>query len=139
MPDERDSLAVLRGNLWPHTPAAHQSELDRLFADPGFAAFVAERHGRPVAFAEVRRRAYVPGAAAPDTAFLEGIWVAPDHRRQGIATALLHRVAAWARQQGCEDLGSDALLDNTVSHAWHHSMGFSEVERTVSYIRRLAD
>jgi len=136
-PAERDTLVDLRSNLWPDSADAHRAELDYLFTDPDYCAFMAWDSARPVGFAEALIRAYVPGGATPDTAFLEGLWVAPDCRRQGIATALLRAAEGWAASHGCGEIGSDALLDNTISHAWHHRMGFAEVERTISYIRRL--
>jgi aminoglycoside 6'-N-acetyltransferase I len=46
-------------------------------------------------------------------------------------------VEAWARERGFRELASDALLENTVSHAAHAALGFEEVERAVKYRKPL--
>ena len=68
-------------------------------------------------------------------AFLEGLFVVAGSRRQGIARALVESVAAWALAEGCSELASDSLLDNTAAHAAHRALGFQETERVV-YFRR---
>jgi len=71
-------------------------------------------------------------------ACLEGIYVKPAYRRRGIARALCERVAAWARKLGASELASDALLDNTDSHAMHRALGFTETQRVVFFRRTLS-
>ena len=46
-------------------------------------------------------------------------------------------VEDWARARGYTEMASDALLDNSVSHAWHSAQGFDEVERIVVYRKDL--
>ncbi len=46
-------------------------------------------------------------------------------------------VAAWAKERGLTELASDALLDNSVSHAAHKAIGFEETERVVYFRKRL--
>jgi aminoglycoside 6'-N-acetyltransferase I len=48
---------------------------------------------------------------------------------------LIAQAEQWALECGCTELASDALLDNTSSHAMHLSLGFQETERVV-YIRK---
>lgn len=93
---------------------------------------------KPLGFAEARLRedpdAAADGALLP---FLEGIYVAPEHRRTGIARALIAAVEAWAKALGHDRLGSDALLANEAGRALHEATGFQEVERLVRYRKRL--
>lgn len=83
------------------------------------------------------RRDYVNGTDSSPVVFLEGIYVAPEHRRQGIAQRLIEQVSQWGRQQGCVEIASDASLDNLVSHALHHALGFEETERVVYFKKAL--
>ena len=83
------------------------------------------------------RRDYVNGCDASPVVFLEGIYVAPTYRRRGIARQLAERVAEWGRGRGLGEFASDALLDNTASHAFHSAIGFEETERVVYFRRRL--
>lgn len=71
-------------------------------------------------------------------AFLEGIYVSPDARRNGVAAALIKEVERWARECGCGELASDALLENDASHAVHRAVGFEETERVVFFRKPLA-
>ena len=119
--------AAMRSRLWPDAGA------DELEREPPALGLVAEAEGRLVGFAEASVRNYAEGAPPGSAAYLEGIWVDPDHRRRGIGRALLAAVEHWARRQGLAWLGSDALIDNEASHGWHRAVGLAEVERIVVF------
>lgn len=132
----------LRRALWPQgTAAEHLAEMQAFLDDPGrYAQFLAHgADGRPAGFVEAALRTdYVNGTDSSPVVFLEGIYVAPAYRRQGVAAALVAAVAAWALDKGCSELASDALLENTASHAMHAALGFEETERVVYFRKRLA-
>ena len=50
---------------------------------------------------------------------------------------LVKAAERWARAQGCREFGSDAELDNDISHTAHRALGFEEVVRIVSYKKLL--
>src|SRR4029079_15120723 len=78
--------------------------------------------GRPVGFAEAAIRTdYVNGTDTFPVAFLEGLYVVPEARRHGAAAALVATVERWARDFGCRELASDALLDNQPGQLVHHA------------------
>ncbi|MGH8854579.1 MAG: GNAT family N-acetyltransferase, partial [Telluria sp.] len=52
-----------------------------------------------------------------------------------IAALLVLAAEQWAREQGCTEMASDAMIDNTASHAMHLALGFEETERVV-YFRK---
>lgn len=135
MADDAGRLAEMRLALWDDDDATIAT-LRALVADPNYAVFVAEEGGRLIGFAEIGVRAYAEGCSGP-AAYLEGIWVDPGHRRRGVANALGQAGEAWARSRGLEHFGSDALIDNEASRAWHHAQGFEEVERLVVFARRI--
>lgn len=90
------------------------------------------------AFAEVAlRRDFVNGCDSSPVAFLEGIFVRPEDRKRGIAARLLRSARSWAQDRGCCEFASDALLENTGSHAFHRATGFEETERVVFFRLRL--
>lgn len=105
-----------------------------------YAQFLAvEPGGRTAGFVEASLRTdYVNGTDSSPVAFLEGIYVAPQYRRQGVGRQLVAAVVSWARERGCSELASDAPLDNVVSHAMHAALGFEETERVVYFRKRLA-
>ncbi len=113
-------------------------ELETLIARSDYGVFVAVAATGLVGFAEVAlRRDYVNGCDTSPVAFLEGIYVAPDHRRDGAARALITAVEAWGRAQGCSELASDADLANLDSQRMHAAVGFEETERVVYFRKAL--
>jgi aminoglycoside 6'-N-acetyltransferase I len=129
--------ARMRAALWPdEDPDELASELETFLADRTQVAFVADSgDGRLCGFAEASVRRYANSNDESPCAFLEGWWVDETVRRSGIGRALVEAVEDWARAQGFTELGSDALLDNTVSHQAHRSLGFEERERVI-YFRK---
>lgn len=135
---DRAAWAGLRARLWPDQLLADLAdELDDWFEDPRLAAFVAEDGEGVCGFAEASLRSdYVNGTESSPVAFLEGWYVAPQRRGQGVGRALIAAVEAWGRGRGCRELASDALLANVDSQRAHEACGFEETERVV-YFRRV--
>ena len=132
---EADWLS-LRLALWPEElEEGHR----RGMADArrhGHFVMLARSLESTVGFVEASvRHDYVNGTRGSPVGFLEGIYVAPESRRHGVARALVERAAAWARERGCAEFASDSLLENVEAHAVHRALGFEESERVV-YFRR---
>jgi aminoglycoside 6'-N-acetyltransferase I len=123
--------AEMRHLLWPDESLTElERELPSLFErDPPYTVFVAEDGERLVGFIELWLRSFAEGAPPGPVAYVEGLWVEPGRRRSGVATSLVRKAEGWARGQGFKWLGSDAVIDNDQSHAWHRASGFAEVER----------
>lgn len=140
--DHLSQWAALRIQLWDwDSVEEHAEEAAALYlADhPDRAAFVAfDDAGVMIGFAEAAiRRDYVEGCETSPVVFLEGVYVAPDARKSGVARALADRVGNWGRARGCAEYASNALLDNIDSHAFHAAIGFVETERVVFFSRAL--
>jgi len=139
---DRAEHARMRQALWPdEDPAELEDDTEAWLGtvDPDQVAFVARRgDGRRLCgFAEASVRRYANGVDESPCAFLEGWWVDEDVRRTGVGRALVQAVEDWARARGFTELGSDALLDNTLSHRAHAALGFEERERVVYFRKRL--
>ena len=132
-----DAWLALRAALWPHCPLdKHQREIDAQAADAGrHAAFLAQDgQGQAIGLIELSLRGdYVNGTSSSPVAFVEGLYVAPRHRRASAAGRLMAAARAWARERGCAELASDTSLDNLVSQQAHLALGFEETERVVFY------
>jgi aminoglycoside 6'-N-acetyltransferase I len=127
----------MRRLLWSDSTAEEVSALVEGCSD-GYAILVAQDPaGGLCGFAEVGLRGYAEGCDSSPVGYLEGIWVDPDLRRSDVGRALVRRAEEWAREKGCAEFASDALVENESSLAFHRALGFEEVERIVCFRRRL--
>lgn len=135
---EHDDWLRLREQLWPDVPRTQlANEQLEILADPKrYGVFVAALPGL-VAFVEVSIRDWAEGCMTRPVGYLEGWYVAPEHRQSGIGRRLIQAAESWAQQRGCTEMGSDADLWNQVSHAAHRSLGYVEVGRSVLFSKRL--
>lgn len=139
---EQPGWLRLRQALWPDASREqHLAEIAMLASDRRrYGNFIVySRSSEAVGLAEASiRHDYVNGTASSPVAFLEGLYVVPQARRQGVARALVAAVADWAGRSGCRELASDAVLENSISHVVHVALGFEETERVVFFRRKLA-
>ncbi len=131
-PADTAAWLQLRHALWPdRSTAEHREEIDRFFAGEArepLAVLLAEDETRcPIGFAELSIRAYAEGCRTDRVAYLEGWFVVPNARGQGVGRALIAAAEEWGRAQGCREFASDAEPDNEVSAAAHRALGFADV------------
>lgn len=124
----------LRQVLWPQqAESEHAAEITEFLEgharEPLAVLVAADGAHQLIGFAELSVRAYAEGCHSDRVAYLEGWYVVPDARNQGIGRALLAAAEAWGRSQGCVELASDAELTNDTSAAAHRALGFVEVAR----------
>jgi len=139
---EHEAWLVLRERLWPEEPKEDLvSGMDVILDDPRRnAVFVARLHGSGgelVGFVEAALRDWAEGCRTRPVGYVEGWYVAPEHRRRGVGRRLIEAAEQWARSRGCTEMGSDAEIANTLSHRAHAALGYEEVERVVSFAKRL--
>ncbi len=138
--DDADWLS-LRLQLWPDCPREqHLEEMARFLREPTrFVQFIVrDPGGRGLGFAEASIRTdYVNGTSSSPVAYLEGLYVAPEARRKGVARRLVLAVSEWAVAAGCSELASDTQPENLVSQAVHTRLGFVETERAVFFSKSL--
>lgn len=128
--------------LWPDSPPDElKNEVqDILQTDRGIGVIARLEDSTPIAFMNLSLRFdHVSGTTQSPVAYLEGIYVVEAYRKTGIGRRLIDYAESWAVKRGSNYLASDALLDNVASHAFHKQVGFREVERTVAYIKEIAN
>ena len=121
----------MRNALWPEYEGNwHASEIEEFLAGrskmPLGVLIAVDESDQPVGFVELFIRPYAEGCETDRVAYLEGWYVEPGCRRQGVGRALIEASGQWGREQGCTEFGSDALIDNDVSAAAHAALGFVE-------------
>ena len=136
--EDRPQLIALRQELWPDCAIdRHESEANEVLKGEGLIA-VAESSGMLVGFAEVSIRAdYVEGTASTRVPYLEGWYVRSGHRGKGIGRELIGFVERWAISRRFHEIASDAEIENSRSIRLHTQLGFSEVGRTVHFVKTI--
>ena len=136
-----DSLTVaeLAIKMWTsHEVSELADDFAELIANAECAVFIMYSGDSPIGFAQCQlRHDYVEGTDSSPVGYLEGIFVAEPHRRQGCAQALLAACQAWAKEQGCTEFASDCELDNAESLAFHLKMGFIEANRVICFTKKI--
>ena len=136
--EDLKTLIALALKLWPdHDGAELEADLSAILALSDAAFFLAEEAGA-VGFAQCQlRHDYVEGTDSSPVGYLEGIYVAEEYRKQGIAGKLLLACEGWARTRGCTEFASDCGLDNAQSLQFHLNVGFKEANRIICFTKKL--
>lgn len=135
----------MRSNLWPDAPAEELELGCRSYLAGSRGAslprevFVIDRgNNRLGGFQEVSIRGAVDGCSTSSVAYLEGILVDRDLRRQGWARKLVEVAELWARAQGCAEIASDVLAGNHTSHRVHLKLGYGHARPLIVFRKKLS-
>ena len=133
------TLAELACRLWPDNTAQEmQEEMAGIMAQSDVAFFLAYGGENAVGFAQCQlRHDYVEGTDSSPVGYLEGIYVASEYRKHGIARELLSACEDWAKEKGCAEFASDCELDNVQSLQFHLNVGFEEANRIICFTKKL--
>lgn len=138
-PEDRAEWLRMRLALWDDCPVEQQLfEMDGIRRSDSDVVFLAERlEGGLCGFLEAAVRSRANGCDSTPVGYVEGWFVDPDMRRQGIGKALTEVAEDWARSKGCREMASDAELWNVLSHDAHRSLGYEETGRLVLFKKDL--
>ena len=135
----QQAWAAMARELWPDAEAASlEREFLEIQSSSRKCIFLSSHKNQPTGFIYLSTREdHVEGISHYPVAYIEGLYVDPQSRYYHVATALVREGEAWARQQGCKQLASDAELHNHGSHIFHNKVGFQEVNRIICYAKTL--
>lgn len=140
-PAESQAWLRLARRLWPQHPARELSEVFRLGQRKPRRAvfFVAQTEKKMIGFIYGTIRVdYVEGSDTSPVGYLEGIYVEPNHRKQGIAAVMMNKFENWVRARGCTELGSDAYATNKLSRKVHERLGFKPQPLIAPFLKKIA-
>lgn len=131
-PEDAEAWCRMRHDFWPDGAGEeHAREIAAFFEGRGagpLAVLVAEVEADTlVGVAELSIRPTAEGCRTDRVAYLEGWYVVPEARGQGVGASLVRAVEEWARSEGCTELASDTSIDNEASAAAHRAVGFDDV------------
>lgn len=125
-PDDRDAVFAFTARTWGDAGDYIPDVWDDWLANPHGALLVGVMDGQPVAIAHVLM-------AAPDEAWISGVRVAPEVRRQGIARVMVSRSLARAHQMGATVARMFTDATNISSQRLFAGFGFSKVAELAYY------
>lgn len=141
--EDIEQWLALRIALWPEGHLAeHHAEMTTMLTRPQteavFLAFDLSGAERTLAgFIEVALRPWAEGCTTSPVGYLEGLYIVEPRRGEGTGRLLVQAAETWARAQGCTEMASDAELDNHISQAFHHHLGYAETTRLVCFRKSL--
>ena len=127
--DDWELKRNLRLRALRESPAAFAStyERERLYTEPDWRGwprdgifFAAGGHSIACGWLPV---------AEPDVANLISMWVAPEHRGQRVAAALIDAVVEWARTQDRDHLELEVAAGNEPARKAYERYGFEATDR----------
>jgi aminoglycoside 6'-N-acetyltransferase I len=138
---DRNHWLRFRRLLWPHcSEQKHKLEMGQLLRSAGVVYLAEYKGGNPIGFAEVSvRQDHVDGASICPVPYLEAWFVDEPFRKHGVGRALMAAVEQWASSRGYTELASDAEIENAASIRLHKMLGFSEVDRNVTFLKKLTN
>lgn len=140
-------LAAMFETLWPKSSVEEHArelrlilggKLESVLTMPLIILVAEANGGRLVGFVEVDLRSHADGCnPLQPVGYIEGWFVAENCRHRGVGTQLIAEAEDWAREHGCVEMASDALIDNELSQHAHEALGFEVVDRCVHYRKNL--
>ncbi|MDH7490566.1 MAG: GNAT family N-acetyltransferase [Anaerolineae bacterium] len=122
--DLDDLLALWAADAAESGRGAQAVAADDFLAGDGFWVLLARVDDEPAGVAHVCR---IPKAdARRGFLFVDELFVHPAHRRKGVATALLDRVAAMGRELGLAGVRLLVRPENAAARALYMKAGFQE-------------
>ena len=124
----------LRKLLWDASgEEEHKAEmLDIVEHSDSQLVIVADtNNGKLAGFLEASIRPFVEDCHSDHVGYLEGWYVEPEYRRQGVGRRLVEAAEKWAKSKGCMEMASDAEVGNESSVEAHARLGYDETSRLV--------
>ena len=116
----------------------HDEEMEILFSSSEAASFLGlSDNGEVIGMLELSLRNFVDGCLGGPVGYVEGIYLTPDHRGQGLGRELLEFAAEWCRSKGCREMAADSELDNVNAQQFLAGNGFEETYRVVEFKKPL--
>src|SRR6266567_7212280 len=140
VPSDYPEWLRLRNLLWPTSSNDHEREIAEFCTKPrpDLATFAVDCGGTRLGGSlEARVRDYAEGCSGSRIGYIEGWYVEPELRRQGLGGRLVRAAEHWARELGLSEMASDCEIDNVVSFRAHTALGYEEVERLICFRKTL--
>ncbi len=124
----------MRKHLWDElADNEHKSEMSGIYvhSETQLVLVAETSDGNLMGFLEASIRPFVEDCHTENVGYLEGWWIEPEFRRNGIGRSLVKMAENWARSKGCAEMASDSEIGNDLSLKAHLNLGYEETSRLV--------
>ena len=111
-----DAVALLEQLCFPHPWS--RASLEEVLKNPCACFFAAEIDGKTAGYAGMH--------CASGECYVDNIAVFPEYRRVGAASALLHALIGYAKQESCEFISLEVRPSNRAARTLYESFGFQQ-------------
>ena len=134
----REDLAqwkAMRKELYPTLDEMFdEKEMERIFNHKEWACqLITDYNETILGFVEISLRNFVDGCLSSPVAYIEGLFLKPQYRQQGLGKEVIKQIMAWCIQHGYSELATDTELENLNAQAFYKSVGFQETYRVVEF------
>jgi len=129
-----DEWFRLRQTLWDESSEAeHHAEMTDIIEhiETQLVLVVEISNGHLAGFLEASIRPFVEDCHSEHVGYLEGWYIEPAYRKNGIGRQLVKAAENWALEKGCEEMASDSEIGNDLSLMAHLKLGYEETSRLV--------
>ena len=114
--------------------AFNLQEMENIFtSDMWFCRFIENEDKQKIGLVEVSARNIVDACLTSPVAYLEGLYLVPEYRNQGIGKQVVNMIIKWCSENGFSELATDTELTNEAAQRFYKSLGFEETDRVVEY------
>jgi aminoglycoside 6'-N-acetyltransferase I len=136
---DKSQWIALRAQLWPRAELCQlREEVDKMLEDVNWGIFTAGHEGKIVGFIECSIRDKAPACETNRIGYIEGWFVTPQYRNQGVGASLAECGEKWAKEMGCREMASDTTSEFPSSPIAHKALGYQEVKRKFYYRKSLS-
>ena len=117
----------------------HRREMESIFASREMSCFMAASEARDgrIGMIELSLRNVVDGCTSSPVGYIEGLYVKPEFRGRGYGRELVAFAASWFVARGCQEMATDAELENLSAQSFFRDNGFAETWRIVEFKKSL--
>lgn len=138
-PDDFEIWKRMRCELYTGlNDSFHDYEMESIRNSPDAQSFLLKKtDGTAIGLLELSLRNIVDGCVGSPVGYIEGIYLLPACRGQGYGRKLIAFAEQWCREQGCQDIATDAELENSEAQDFYRHAGFIEGWRIVEFRKSL--
>jgi len=111
-----------------------EQEMKQIVGHPDwFCYFLTDADGTLLGLVELSSRNIVDGCLSSPVAYIEGLYLKPEYRHQGLGKEVIQLLRSWCRERSFSELATDTQLANEAAQRFYRAAGFQETDRVVEF------